>query len=780
MSAEIKHPGVNGAAPRSGSSRESSLHEYLAILQRGRFIILVITAIVFVATALYTFLTKPIYESSALVLVDSKGRTGPMPFLDFTGSTGTKITNELEALKSYSLADGVTKALVAKSRLDDDMRTPIQIIQSEDDESGGPIAPDRVIIDRLKKAIAFSPIRESDIIRITAQSTSPGEAALIANTYASVYSDRNLAQSRVKSRAVREFLQSQLQTRHSVLDSTERALQGYMQSSGMVSLDMDADRVVKQLSDLEAARDALDVDITSGEKTLNSYKEELAKQEPNVARAIGESNDAYIRLLQDQLAKLEVQRDVVIAQNPDLQGQKIYSQKLDEIDAQIVVLKKTLQQRTEAYLHSVVPGSNANSPGQPGTTAFLAEVKQKIIEQQISLDGLKARKAAMAIVLAEYERQFNQIPEKSMELARLQRARLSSEKLYLLVQEKFNEAAITETSEMGYITIMDPAVVPVKPVSPKMLQNLILGLLMGAFLGVGVVFIRARLDTTVNTPEDLKKAGFVPLSTISLIPEGATNGELQKGGSVVDHILHPSLVTHHNPFSPIAESYRHLRTNVQYAQLDKPLKNILITSSNPQEGKTTTAANLAIAIAQMDQRVLLVDADMRKPQVHRVFGVEREPGLTDYLIRREAFDDIVDKNVLENLDVVYCGKIPPNPAEVLGSKVMKEFIREMGKIYDVVLFDSPPLLAVTDAAVLAAEADAVILVVSAGTTDLGAIERSAEILKGIGRVAMGVVLNNFDLRKAYMGDRNKYGGYGYYRPTNGRHLSRKNRAANAD
>jgi capsular exopolysaccharide synthesis family protein len=318
-----------------------------------------------------------------------------------------------------------------------------------------------------------------------------------------------------------------------------------------------------------------------------------------------------------------------------------------------------------------------------------------------------------------------------------------------------------------------------KPVSPKMLQNLILGFLMGLFLGVGIVFVRARLDDSINTPEDLKKAGFVPLSTISFIREGSTNGKSVRFAGVPDHRFHPSLITKHNPFSPIAESYRHLRTNVQYAQLDKPLKNILVTSSNPQEGKTTTVANLGITFAQMEQKVLLVDADMRKPQLHKIFGVQREPGLTDYLIGKRGFEDVLDEQVLDNLDVVYCGTIPPNPAEVLGSKAMKEFIKDMGKIYDVILFDSPPLLAVTDAAVLAAEVDAVILVVSAGKTDLGVIERSAEILKGIGRVAMGVVLNNFDVHKAYVGDRSKYGGYGYYRSTNGMERHRRKKAARA-
>ncbi len=290
----------------------------------------------------------------------------------------------------------------------------------------------------------------------------------------------------MKSRIVREFLQSQMSSKHQQLDNSERTLQSYMTRSGVVSLDAETERVVKQLSQLEATRDALGVEIAAAQKTLSSLKAELAVQEPNVAKAMGESNDAYIKLLQSQIARLEVQRDLIVAQNTQETSVQVgmTADKLGDLDRQVAQLKKTLRSRTESFLGSVVPeGKDQN--GSQGSAGVLGLFKQKIIEQQIELDGLAAKKEALDNVIVDYEQQFNQIPQKSIELAKLQRSRLSSEKLYLLVEEKFNEAAITETSELGSVNVIDPAVAPHEPISPRPLVNMALATILGLGAGVG-------------------------------------------------------------------------------------------------------------------------------------------------------------------------------------------------------------------------------------------------------------------------------------------------------
>ncbi|HLP15725.1 MAG TPA: polysaccharide biosynthesis tyrosine autokinase [Bacteroidota bacterium] len=760
--------GANNGAKNKGAAqgvqRESIIHEYIAIIMRGKFTVLLTFGIVFGVIAWYTFTVQPVYEASSLVLIDMRGRDGALPVFDIVGTaTANKITNELEALKSNANITAVANALIAR-RYSETYYPPhlLKIIrQPEGAYSKDSVASVQTVITRLSNEVEFTPIRESDIIRITARSTDPWEAALIANVYTEVYSNRNLSNSRQRSQALREFLQAQVDSKRTALDTTEMHLQQYMKQSGVVTLDADANKTVDALSALEAQRDAMEVEKSSMQKTLASYQDELTRQEPNAARAIGESNDSYIHMLQEQLGRLEVQRDVTIAQNPGAVQEKLYSDKLKEINGQIKEIKKKLDERTKEYLKSLLPGGL--EPGT-GNSLFLAQVKQRIIEQQIGLTGLNARISALNGVIAESERKFNTIPQKSINLARLQRSRLSSEKLYLLVEEKYNEAAIKEKSEFGNVDIMDQAAVPSRPVSPKVPQNLLLGFILGMGLGIGIVFVRAVADRYIRTPEDLKRCGFVPLSTISTM-----NGEMKKieqdiTASKLKRYLDPHLITHYRPLSPMSESYRHLRAKVQYVQVDKPLHSIVVTSCNPKEGKTTTTANLAVCFSQTERKVLLVDADMRRASVHTLFGLRNLYGLNEHLFGKATVDEVIQKEVLPNLDILTCGMLPPNPAEILGSKRMKDFIGQMKQRYDIVLFDAPPLLAVTDAAVLATEADGVLLVASAGETHAAGLERIAEFLDSVGVKMLGVVLNRFDAKKAYGNSYSTYASYhyGYY------------------
>jgi capsular exopolysaccharide synthesis family protein len=742
--------------------QESLLWEYLTILLRGKWVILLTLFTVTYLVAIYNFTAEPVYEASSLVQINMQAKDGVLPMFDPTGTVATnKIVNELETLKSQSTAHAVASALRSRLFLDDRKTTLIPILVVKEEERGKDSLLSTVeIMNRLLNAVEFTPIHESDFIKITARSTDPREAALIANVYTEIYTTRNLNKSRLRTKAVREFLQTQLQSKRTILDTTEKDLQNYMRSSGVVSLDAEGSKVVEQLSQLEAQRDGLEVEISSRQKTLLSYKQELASLEPGSAKSIGEADDSYIRLLQEQIAKLEVQRDIVIAQNPDLVDQQIYLDKLTEINQQIGVLKKNLQDRTRQFLGSLTPGSRGQGER---TGSFLAESKQKIIEQQVELQGLEARKMALDGIIKEYEKKFNQIPKKSMELAKLQRSRLSSEKLYLLVEEKFNETAIKEKSEFGYVDVLDPAVVPVKPVSPRVRFNLILGFLFGLGLGIGIVLVLESIDLRIRTPEDLKRYGLIPLSSISSMDNEIKSIKQAMKSRTVQRPFDPHLITYYRSMTPIAESYRHLGANVQRLQMDKQVRCIILTSANPGEGKTTTVCNLAISLAQSEKKVLLVNADLRSPMVHHLFGLKNEKGLARLLSGTATFQEVLQQQVLENLDIIASRELPRNPSAILGSKKMKDFIRLIKGMYDIILFDTPPLLAVTDATVLTTETDGVLIVASAGTTKATDLKSVAEFLSNIGVNMLGVVLNNFDIRTAFgrYSSGHFYGYYGY-------------------
>ena len=202
------------------------------------------------------------------------------------------------------------------------------------------------------------------------------------------------------------------------------------------------------------------------------------------------------------------------------------------------------------------------------------------------------------------------------------------------------------------------------------------------------------------------------------------------------------LVTHSNPRSPVSEAYRQLRTNIQYSSLDKPIRTLLATSTNPEEGKSTTLANLAVAIAQSEKRVMVLDCDLRKPNLHELFGLPNVSGLTSLMVEDGAIDTVVQESGIKNLDVITSGPRPPNPSEMLGSHRMEEILGQLRDRFDYILIDSPPIIAVTDAAVLASKVDGVILVISAGKTKRELARKARSLLQNVNANLIGVVLNN--------------------------------------
>ncbi len=746
-----------------------NLQDYLQIILRRKWIVLISFFIVFVTAVIYTIKSPPVYEATSTVLVNtqSKGQGGLMLF-DPTGLGITQnLNNELEILKSRSVASEVAKKLL-EQRYYPDTKTLLFCIRApEDDELGRDVLSQKELTEYLFKSVEFEPVRDSEVIKITAKGRDPRDAALIANLYAQAYYDRNLRMSRTRSKAARIFLGKQLKAKHKELQKAEKALQDYMEKTGIVSIDAESQKIIDQLSELQAQYDNVDIEIQSVRQSLNFYRQQIARQEPNVAKIMSEAGDPYIRLLQEEIAQLEVERDITISQNPNALEDPVYKEKLMKIDSQIKNLRAKLRKRTKEYLKSILPGQLADP------AKYLVEVKQKIFETQINLQALEAKKKALEKVLKDYRTKFEKIPKKSIEFARLQRARLSAEKLYLLVEEKYQEATIAEQSQFGYIEIIDKAIVPEIPISPKVRMNLILGALLGLGLGIGLVFLLEYLDVSIRTPEDLKKKGYKPLSVIPSMDSQFLN-EVKENKK--DLKLDPHLVAYLNPRSSVAEGYRRLRTNLQYARLDKPLKSMVVTSPNPKEGKSTTAANLAITFAQAGINTLLVDTDLRRPSIHRLFGLPKEPGIINHLFGKNELNEVIHESGIENLSIIPCGIIPPNPSEVLAAPQTHELIAKLKEMYDIVIFDSAPILAVTDASVVSTQVEGTLLIILAGTTVMDELEHSIEQLERVNAHILGVAMNNFDIKRAYGSYYGQYksryyGYYGYY--TYGHHGSSK-------
>lgn len=372
-----------------------------------------------------------------------------------------------------------------------------------------------------------------------------------------------------------------------------------------------------------------------------------------------------------------------------------------------------------------------------------------------ALENLQGHEGAIQRKIGELRNQLMAFPGKETRIAQLQLESSILTDTYRYLLGQFQQARMQEATISPYVTILDGASPPVR-IGTSLRQKIVLGLLVGLLLGLGGAFFLEYLDQTIKTSADIERVVGTPV--LGLIPHAphlvsATNGQ---GGTVV-------VISRLEPDDPAVEAFRALRTNVTFVGAEKPLQLVAVTSPGPGEGKSTTAANLALALSHGGSRVLLIDGDLRRPQQHRAFGLVQSPGLTDVLISGATAREAVRPDVQERLDVLPAGPTPPNPSELLGSDAMHRLLGELRRDYDYIVIDTPPALPVTDATVVATIADATIMVIRSGETEEAAAQRAVDQLRRVRARIAGAVLNGVSARHDHY-----YPYYSYRREHRGR------------
>jgi len=759
----------NGSAPLS-LQRHFTLVDYLHLIWQGKWWIIGITGAILAAAFYYTWTRPFIYEASARLLVNTSRPPTGIVLVGLGGQDERTLRNELMQMNAHETMQAVAEALWRK------VRSGTQLPLA--DFSKGKKAPPlrtwedslQALAARVRSVVNLVPTRDADIVDIRVRTNDPQEAALIANTFAEVYLQVNEQNNRANARRVREFLQQQYEWTRDTLAKAEQALQDYMSRTGSMELDARANALVTQLAELDGkaseariARDAL-------RQTLEQYQRQLREIEPTLAEELSAVSSPYIETLQQQIAQLEVQRDLILASKPIVASSVYFQTQMQQLEAQLAELKEKLRQRTEELKRSKL-GALPLAPEGGGPTAALQNLRQKVFELSVQLRAEEARLAAIEQARRKAEGEFQQLPAQIIALARLRRTTGSLEKLHELLSEKLNEAIIAEQSVFATVSILERALPPSRPISPNRSLNMTVATLLGLLLGIGFVLLRALTDTTIRSPEDVENSGTVVLAAIPRIPpdltaqDAALLAQSEEDTAFysrfpAEQTLPPHLISHCNPKSPIAENYRAVRTALQFAIVDTAHPVVVITSPVPQEGKTTTAVNLAITFAQAGYQTLLVDADLRRPSVHSVFGFGREPGLVNVLIGELPAEQACRPTGIRNLDVLTCGPIPPNPSELLGSERTRTLLQQLRQQYDLLLIDTPPIISVTDALVLAPLASVYILVARANETRIDALLKAREMLERVSARIAGAVLNEFDITTTY-GSYYRY--YRYYR-----------------
>ncbi|MCZ7612770.1 MAG: polysaccharide biosynthesis tyrosine autokinase [Ignavibacteriaceae bacterium] len=724
-----------------GVHQTNTFKDYIRLIRANWVPVLLITLVGLIVASIYAINAIDIYKSTATIKISRPqgGSVLTSPLLPEFQEWGNDrfIANEIEIMTSYT-----ARRMVAVTLIDSFYRDlnkshyfVLKDTKLTENESDNNVKS----VDDL--AIALSDVsidqkRGLDIIELSAVSPSPYEAALIANVYAQQYKKLNLEQNRDQLTLVTNFLDEQRKEKYDELNAAEETLRDFQESGGLIALDERASTLISVLAQFEAQKSATQVDLMASNKVLENLRKELQAQNPRMADYLTSlTSQKYITAIQEEITKLEINKQVALSKKDGLTED---SPVILEYDRKINELRKELDKE----LGVLKAGIFASSPEE------VKELTQKIIAEEVKNQSLQTSIKELDKIVEGYEARFMKLPKNTIELARLKRNSEALEKLYLMIEQRYQEALINEQSQPGNVLIIDEARVAQFPSKPNRKLIIIIGFLLGAGLAVGYVFVKNYFDDTVKSPDDIEHRNINVLAWIPHFDSSIAGDQTVQ--FIVDKL----------PDSIPSEAFRALRTRIQFSRINtESLKTILITSSAPQEGKTTIAVNLAGSFAHSKKKVLLIDCDLRKPSVHKLFEKEKVPGLIDYLVGSVKLEEVLMKSKIQNLSFISSGTIPPNPAEMLDSQEMRNFLKQLREKFDLIILDSPPIIAVTDSEILTSMVDGTLLVVSSESTEIDMMERSVELIRRENTQFLGTVLNNFSYKSGY-GSYYKY--YYYY------------------
>ncbi len=568
----------------------------------------------------------------------------------------------------------------------------------------------------LQRTVRVEPVKDSQLVYVVFEDTSPERAALFANTLASAYIEYNLDQKVAATRSAVDWLSDQMQELKDKVRASELALFEFKRDNNIVSVSMEDRQTMiaetlsqlnKTLSEsrakriaLESKRDQLSEAHKKGE--VPEFLEEVIEN-----RLIQDLKAAYSKVKQDE-SELALR---YTAEHPKLVATR------DRLE----LVRRELQSEVAKILAGVGREYDAEEQTEGRLKQAIEEIKQE------------------ALAINKREIEYN----------RLKRERDNTQALYEMVLKRQKEADLTQFLRVNNVRLLEQALPPDYPVRPRVLLNLLMALIIGGVFGLVLGFAVDYLDNTLKSQQQVEQLLGLPF--LGILPEIKEN----KGSRLADLAERDHYILAH-PRSSLAECSRTIRTNLLFMSHDNPARRILVTSSGPEEGKSTTTINLAVTMAQSGARTLVIDTDMRRPRLHKSFRLDNDVGISTLILGEATVKQAARPTGVPGLDVITCGPIPPNPAELLHTDAFKRLLDELQERYDRIILDSPPVAAVADALVIAGMVDATVLVVQAGRTTWQAAVEARRRLESVRGRIFGVVLNGIDL------DAKDGGEYYYY------------------
>lgn len=556
-------------------------------------------------------------------------------------------------------------------------------------------------IDGFLGGVRIVPVRNSRLVEVRYRSVDPVFAAKAANALADAYIAQGLSNRMASSQDANKYLSEQLKEQKAKLAESERNLQTYKEQHGAVALtDAPNNPIVRKLADMSA-------ELTRA-KTERLAKEQVY-QSLIAVRSDPEKLETFPAVMTSEVIQ-RLHRDIADLKNEDA---KFVSQGFGEVFAgrqQIAAALKTKQAQLSAEISRVVDSLQ--------TDYTIAQARERALQEQF--DGLKGESLHQDSVAIQY--------------STLEREVLSDRQLYDNLMQRAKETGVTGEYKGTNVQVVDTAEIPRAPILPNRRRDFMFATMTGLVLAIGLVFGLEYLDSRLKTPDDIKAHLNVPF--LGLVPTISTK-QTPNGAPLLDRGVPPAF----------AEAMRAIRTSVIFSSAADGARTVMITSTAPSEGKTLVSSNLAEALAQSEQRTLIIDGDMRRPRVHEVFNFDQEPGLSNVLVGTTQLHSAIRKTANPNLSVLPAGHIPPNPAELLGSPRYRRLLEQLGQEFDWIILDAPPVMAVTDAAVISHDVSGVIFVVGAEMTPRRNAQTAVEQLLAARARIIGAVLNRVNIER---------------------------------
>lgn len=714
----------------------------------------------------------PIYKATASVVLKESDASSLV--MDFSGSNRqNKLINEMQLIKSRSLSKKVIESLWnSKKRnnlhifdtkifyfrgervrrvlrevftlglYDPELNKKKQYNEPYTDAIGEKFS------SSLINSLSVNNIRSTNILEISYTSINAEEATRITNLIAKNYVKLNAEQNKSDARYLVTFLDSLVLKKQKEIEIEDKKVRDFKLSNNMYSIDGDASGIVSQINSYESESYNISAEINIRKEKVDLLKSRLSKEEKTLTQKLRNNINDQLISIRLEISRLESQ----LIQNRLMYGNSHAA--VLELNIKVNDLKKELDKKVLILLDK---GISIQDPIQSRQLLI-----SEIIELDSELTSLELRNIEIRKMLKLFNEKLMLLPEKQMELAAKIRDSNILNENYRFLREKYEEAKLNVAIQTGDALILDNARYPVNPINKNSNKNIFLFNILGFAFSFIIIFLLEIFDNSLKTIDEIEKYN---LSILGIIPSIGNEKKTLLENNILRKIFNlktqsnsnvkRTLMMKEDPKSPISEAYRGLRTSMLYST-DKKTKSIVVSSAGPGEGKTTTVANLAITYANFGKKTLLIDTDLRRPVIDKVFNVPREPGVTNFITNQtDDYKSLIKKTEIENLSIITSGLIPPNPSEMLGSSRMVQFIKKLEGEFEMILFDSPPLIAVTDANMISREIDQIVLVVKVGQTDKKAFHHTITNLENINAPLGGIIMNAVT-------NKTSYGSYYYY------------------